>query len=336
MSFLTIKNLKKKEKDIQAYLANRNKIKTDFTNKKIFDYELKYETDKLFEPVTNTLNKTNEIVLLNQKKIGDFQTINNTQKQQKELPAILPQLPQNKILALPEPLIPQPIKLPEPLVPQVVNNVPNTIKVGKLISTYLSNTHDRSAAGYSIKYRQKENKFSIGNAYINFNDNSLTIRGKTYTGTTGLMELLTKSNPDMNKVIEEDLANYKQILDDTNAIYTNFDKKNRPLPFNNSLKYKIIRDKLFPEILKSASTSNILNISNTSSNSNSGSGMCNTPLVLPSDPNDLVDQLKLSVSSFNAGNNGEYNRINSILDLLHKNKIISIDRYKKIYNNIFS
>lgn len=337
MSFLTIKNLKKKEKDIQSYLANRNKIKTDFANQKIFDNELKYETEKLFEPVTNTLNKTSEIVLLNQKKINDFTSINQAQNPKKLL--AITQQPQLSITPQQQPITLQPQStqptLPTPLKPQIVHPV----KVGKLISTYLSDNTDRSTAGYSIKYRSAENKFSIGNSYIGIHENTLNIRRKTYTGTTGLMELLTKANPDMNKIIEEDLVNYKQILDDTNAIYTGFDRKNRVIPFNNSSKFKLIRDKLFPEILKSTSSNlNILDPLNTSNTSNtfntSGNGI--TEIILSSNPNDLVDQLKLSVSSFNAGNNGEYNRINSILDLLYKKDIIGIDKYKKIYSNIFS
>lgn len=307
MSFLTINNLKNKEKEMKQYLENRNKIKNDFTNQKLFNYELKEEKEKLFEPVTNTLNKNSQVLLMNQKRLTDFQNINqsNVMKEIKSLkqPRLLPYTPSPlpKLPALPEPI--KPVQAPQP------------IKVSQLISSYLSDGNNKSTAGYSIRYHPDKNKFSIGNSYIQIRENTLIVKNNEFNATEGLMELLVRSTPDMSKIDEDDLKSYKQILDDTNAIYIGFDKLNRVIPFNNGSKYKLLREKLFPEILKKTGGS---------------------IEFLPSDPNELVNQLKLSVSSFQAGNNGEYNRINSIIDSLLKTNIISNQDSITILKNLFN
>lgn len=50
--------------------------------------------------------------------------------------------------------------------------------------------------------------------------------------------------------------------------------------------------------------------------------------------NSLIDQLRLSVASFKAGNNGEFNRINSILDELLKMKIFKERELRNVYKTI--
>lgn len=79
----------------------------------------------------------------------------------------------------------------------------------------------------------------------------------------------------------------------------------------------IIRDKLFPNTIKKSGGN--LNVT-----------------FLPSDPKELVKQLQLSLASYNAGNNGEFNKINAILDGLLKMKTITKNDYIKIHKNIFS
>ena len=56
---------------------------------------------------------------------------------------------------------------------------------------------------------------------------------------------------------------------------------------------------------------------------------------LSNDPVALLNQLKLSLASKSAGNNGEYNKINAILDELLRQKIISKTDFIKIHRNIF-
>ena len=193
---------------------------------------------------------------------------------------------------------------------------PKHIQVSKLIQSYLSDNDDRSTAGYSIKYNPTNNLYTIGNSDIKFDNNSLEIAGKKYNATEGLMELLTKKDPDLELCIDEDYEDYKEILEKTNAIYQGFKPESKKVNSDRSKKWSIITNKLFPHLFKKSGGK--LNIT-----------------FLPSDPKSLIDQLRLSLASYTAGNNGEYNKINSILDQLLKQKILTKNDYIKIIRNYF-
>jgi hypothetical protein len=189
-----------------------------------------------------------------------------------------------------------------------------------LIKNYLSDPNDKSNAGYSIKYDATKRQYTIGNQGIKFDNNVMEIAGHPYEATEGLMILLTKKHLDMDKIIGEDKEDYKRILIDTNALYQTFDPNiSKRLNSDSSEKWKFISTELFPDLVKKKGGT---------------IGDKNTTF-LPSDPNSLINQLQLSIASYTAGNNGEYNKINSILDELLKQKIITKNEYEKIIRNIF-
>lgn len=324
MSFQEIKNIKNKDKLIKDYLATRHKIKNDFENEKIFDYEMREETEKLFKPVTSNLNKNNELVVINNKNTENL--INKLENNQSNVMSELKALKQPKLIPFtPNKQLPietnvntsQNKGLPPPLIPEKANKT----TVSHLIASYLKDKN-RTENGYSIRYHSDKDRYSIGNQYIMFNGNQIVFKNKKYDATEGLMELMTKPTPIESKISETDFQHYKQILSDTNAMYVGFQTENMLVPFNKSLKYKLIKEKLFPNLFNK-----------NFSESTSGQGCSN--IILPSNPNQLVDQLKLSVSSYQAGNNGEFNRINAILDSLLKMNIISNCEFNKIYKNVF-
>jgi hypothetical protein len=195
--------------------------------------------------------------------------------------------------------------------------------VSDLIKNYLSDNtpKERSNAGYSIRYDTTKKQHTIGNQVIKFDNDFMEIAGHRYEATEGLMELLTKKDPDKSKVYEEDKEDYKRILIDTNALYQNFDPNiSKKLNSDSSEKWKFISTELFPNLVKKKGGT---------------IGDKNTTF-LPSDPNSLINQLQLSIASYTAGNNGEYNKIHSILDELLKQKVITKNEYEKIIRNIFS
>ena len=282
--------------EIKEYLTNRNKIKTDFMNKKINDNEFREERNKFFEPLLNTNNNNESLKPSTQK-------------------SLIPISPAPKLLSLPS--TSKTLSNSTTTSNSSMESVQRNTKISAIIATYLSDSTDRSQAGYSLKYHPEKKIFSIGNSVVNFIDSNIVVKGKEYVGTVGLMELLTKSNPNVNKIIQYDYDSYKEILTKTNAIYYNFDpSKNKLITFNRSGKFKIIKEKLFPDLFHTSI----------------GDGL---QLILSSDPNELVEQLKLSIPSYIAGNTGEYNRINAILDSLLKNNYIDIQVYKNILTSLF-
>jgi hypothetical protein len=283
--FLSIDDPKKRDQIVDDFLKTRRNIKQNFEQEKQFKIGYREETEKLFKPITESIGEQNIVHKKELSTLGEKLTHNQGKIYQK-----LNQIP---ALTGPKPLL-----------------------VSKLIQSYLSDTDDRSKAGYSIRFDTNTNQYTIGNSVIKFDNNTIEIAGKKYEATAGLMELLTKKDPNEDICIEEDYEDYKEILEKTSAIYQGFNRESNKVNSDKSEKWKLIKT-LLPHLFKKSG------------------GKLNTTF-LPSDPKSLVDQLHLSLASYHAGNDGEYNKINVILDELVKQKIITKNDYIKIHRNVFS
>ena len=288
--FLSIKNPKKREQEVKDFLKTRKNIKHNFEQEKQLKMGFREETEKLFKPITESITEQNTVHKRELNAIGD-KLISN----------------QGKIYK----------KIIQPLAITGSDTKAQNIQVSELIQRYLSDFKKRSNAIYSIKHNPVTNVFSIGNSVINFDNNFIEIAGKKYNATEGLMELLTKTDPESEIFTDQDVKDYKEILEKTNAIFQNADPSSKRLASDRSAKWVIISEKLFPNRIKKSGGN--LNVT-----------------FLPSDPKELVNQLQLSLASYSAGNNGEFNKINAILDGLLKMKTITKNDYIKIHKNIFS
>src|SRR5882724_4751094 len=282
--FVKILNPLERDKIVNDFLRKRKQIRHDLQQEKLNRLGYQEETEKLFRPITSRLKdpETNKIL----DRISDNE----------------------KLIASNQAKIYQRLSKPPALTGSP------TISVSNLIQQYLSSNEDRSSGGHSIRYNPNENIYTIGNSKINFNENVLEIAGKRYEATKGLMELLTKKDPNTELCFEDDYVDYKQILMSTNALYRNFDASTRRVNADRSKKWDLITTQLFPNLIKKKGGK--LNI-----------------VLLPSDPTDLIESLRLSFSSYKAGNNAEFNKIHSILDQLVKKKIITANQYLKIIQN---
>ena len=269
---------KNREKMIKEFLNTRKTIKEQQQKEKEVKQGFEESAERLFQPITKSLNES-------QAKIAD--TEKNIVSNQKVLYKAIVTPPGQTIPAI------QP---------------PPKILVSKLIQDYLSDSEDRSTAGYSIRYNTKDKAYTIGNSKISFHNNEMNIAGKMYNATKGLMELLTKKDPDTDEIMEEDYQDYKQILNDTSAIYFNFDSKTSRLIGDRSEKWRMITDLM--GLKKRGAGADVI--------------------YLPENNDELVDMLRLSMASYLAGNNGETNRVHAILDQLVKRKLLTKLQYYKI------
>ena len=280
-------NIHQRDKMMKDFLNTRQKIKERELKEKEQQQGFEERSEKLFKPLTKSLNENVENLQMKiESKIGD------TEKQ----------------LASNQKTIFKAINQAQSTIP-AIKPTPQ-ISVSKLIQEYLSSSDDRSNAGYSIRYNTKIQAYTIGDSKISFHNNDMNIAGKIYNATKGLMELLTKKDPDTDDIIDEDYDDYKNILIDTNAIYHNFDKATNRKIGDKSEKWKII--------------SKLLSIEKR------GDGIKLKTIILPENNDELIDMLKLSLASHHSGNNGEYNKIHAILDRLLKNKIITRYQYIEI------
>jgi hypothetical protein len=190
--FIQIDDPKKRDKIVEDFLKTRKNIKQNFEQDRISNIGFREETQKLFKPITESITKQKASQKENMTILAHNQ--GKIFQKLKELPA-------------------------------------KFITENELIKRYLNDPKGKSNAGYSIRFDTKTNQYTIGNQVIKFDNNFMEIAGHRYEATEGLMELLTKKDPDMDKIIEEDKEDYKRILIDTNALYQNFDPNTKKTKF---------------------------------------------------------------------------------------------------------
>ncbi|ELU04211.1 hypothetical protein CAPTEDRAFT_121441 [Capitella teleta] len=159
---------------------------------------------------------------------------------------------------------------------------------------------------YGIK--DKAGVFYIGNKEVDVKGDNIVVGDDEYEGTPGLWELIVMAKPDENKYTSDDLGNYAKIMIDTKALTKgkdNVPKANRGWKWNNLLK-EIWNDR----------------------DHYKGEGV--TTIVIPSDPNTLLERLDLLMASKAAGNTGARNEIVSICDELKRQNVITPNEYKKL------
>ena len=103
----------------------------------------------------------------------------------------------------------------------------------------------------------------------------------------------------------------------TNAIYKDNDtSNNRGKSTNNNTKWKIYLKDVWDVLKKERKPKKPV----------SGFGL----VVIPSDPNALLERVDLLLASQNAGHTGVVNELVSICDELKRQKVINADDYKKL------
>lgn len=155
-------------------------------------------------------------------------------------------------------------------------------------------------------FRKVDGKLFIGNSEAKIIDDVIYVQDKNYKVTPGLLELLFKKVPDLQVIESEDKIKYGLILNITNAHRRDF-SPNGQIKGDRSFKYTSIVSKIF--------------------STKSGSGINKTvsqdiDYIHWDDPNELVDRLRLLISSKNAGHTGHDNEIISIIEELKEAKII--------------
>ena len=192
----------------------------------------------------------------------------------------------------------------------------SSMKLGEVAKHYLkmytSNTiSNKNQMDKSFGVQLKEGKFFIGREPIMINNDDIIIGDKLFRGTTGLWELITKLEPDATLYNDEDYKNYRQILIDTNAIGSD-SNPNKPKASRGE-KYRKIIKPLWKEIVFRR-------------RGKKGNGV----IILPSDPNALIERFTLSVAAGHAGNKGSRNEAVSICDELLRQHVIDKDEYKSM------
>ena len=333
MSFIKIKDPRKREELIKDFIETRKRIKDNFIARKVGEIEYQTGLSKLFKPVTETQKATAKEITEAQKATAE--------RIEKGL------LPIKEGI---ESLTMLPIETGE-TIPTIKYTEEEKTELGDYAADGLTKTHGRKATQSDIiPVDAKNGIYKIGNTPIKIKKDDLYFKNIEIKGTSGLWELLTSPDiPDKKKYGAVDLRDYIIIMFATNATRQGFNKDNRRISGNDKMN-KFIKpfviameeggeDKLINEINKhfglkdkdkedkeDEEDENGFNLFDDPTPGTSGDGL----KFLPTDPNALIDRFDLLFSSKKAGHTGVKNEIVAILDELKRQKVINVNEYKKL------
>ena len=200
-------------------------------------------------------------------------------------------------------------KLPEAIQPLgEASGKERPIALGEIAEEYLKDPNRDTTFGI----RNVEGLYYIGNKQATIMNNNILIGGEKFVGTSGLWELLMSEKPyDFN---ENDYYEYAKLLVKTNALHRG-NNPNNPYPkASRSDKWNLIKNIWVKreDIKKTGEYK--------------GEGV----VVIPSDPNALLERLELLLASQEAGHTGVRNELVSICDELKRQGVLDTDSYKKL------
>ena len=187
--------------------------------------------------------------------------------------------------------------------------------VGEIAISYLKIPEHKRDTTFGI--RKVNGDHYIGNEHVIIKDDDIILvkDGDRFTGTHGLWRLITSKNPDLDKMKWDKLdeENYVRLIEKTYVLHRGNDpnnphaKSSKGKKWNNILNY-IWHTGKFPE------------------KGYEGEGV----VVIPCDPNALLERLDLLLASQEAGHTGVRNELVSICDELKRQDVLDTKAYKKL------
>ena len=312
MSFIKVKDPRKREELIRDFIETRKRIKDNFVARKVGESEYQTGLTKLFKPVTETQKATAKEITEAQKATAEKIT--------------------SELLPIKEGIERLPLKLFKEVFPSLGFKESDITKLGPLAVNALIEAFTKEGVDRSYGIYAKNKKLFMGNKEISIKDNDITLEGEVYKGTPGLWELITSKNP--INYTDEDKDIYKQLLLRSNTIFRGHKPKSTYPKSSRSLKWLNIISPFWEEIKTQreyeAKTDEEDEYQEFEEEYTlfppKGTGL----KILPSDPNALIDRFDLLFSSKKAGHTGVRNEIVSILDELKRQGVIKTNEYKKL------
>ena len=315
MSFIKVKDPRKREELIRDFIETRKRIKDNFIAKKVGEAEYQTGLTKLFKPVTETQKATAKEITEAQKATAEKFT--------------------QELLPIKEGIEELPTKLFRKVFPSIELKTSDIMNLGPLAVNTLLQAFTKKNIDLAFGLYAQEGKFKIGNKEVNIEDNDIKIDNTIFEGTPGFWELITSKNPNPDNYTGEDLDKYRQLLLLTNAIYRDNNPDNNNPKSSKSTKWKNIIKPIWEQIKKQKEEEEeeeeeyeeeYEEAATIPFTPTKGTGL----KILPSDPNALIDRFDLLFSSQKAGHTGVRNEIVSILEELKRQGVLKTNEYKKL------
>ena len=304
MSFLKISDPLKRDSIVKEYLELKKNIRNNLLSERIGESELQTSLSKFYKPITETQKATTREITEGLKPIREGI---------EKLPDI--------------------VKATEEKEEEEEEDEEDE-RVGEIARTYLNKQFRDTTFGI----RKEKGDHYIGNTHVIVRDNNIYIKntGEKFEGTPGLWELITSRDPvDFN---EKDRDEYEKLTIRTNTLHRYDDPRNPHPKANRSDKWKYIlgptwyKKQGFSEedAFRMAKDKNyrkrLIKKIHKIRSEYEGEGV----VVIPSDPNALLERLDLLLASQEAGHTGVRNELVSICDELKRQGVLDMKAYKKL------
>ena len=296
MSFLKINDPLKRDAIVKEYLELKKNIKDNLLSERIGEQQLQTDLSKFYKPITETQKATTREITEGLKPIREG--IDN-------IPDII--LGRDAIKEYEKELEEE---------EEEEEEEDDEELVGEIAYEFLNKPFSDKTFGI----RKEKGDHYIGNQHVIIKDNNIFLPkyNERFEGTAGLWELIMSKNP--KNFTDKDYDDYDDLMVMTNALHRNNDEDNPHPKGSGSTKWKKLLSPIwfrkkggiftFPKKKEGYQ----------------GEGV----VVIPSDPNALLERLDLLLASQEAGHTGVRNELVSICDELKRQGVLDTKAYKKL------
>ena len=290
MSFLKISDPVKRDLIVKEYLELKKNIRDNLLSERTGEQQLQTDLSKIFKPITETQKATAREIMEDLKPIKEG----------------IENLPQ----AITFPAYPsiQAVEGEETIIPPYF--------IGDIAQSFLRKFITKNEADRTYGIYDKNGQLYIGKKKVYIKENDIMVKdGEEYEGTPGLWELIVSKNPNKPNINDVDKENYARLLVKTSSIYRdNNANSNHPKGNRRGPKWKSLVKNIWTNREKYLESG----------------GERIEVIVIPSDPNALLEKLDLLLSSQEAGHTNVGNELVSICDELKRQGVLDTKTYEKI------
>ena len=298
MSFLKISDPLKRDSIVKEYLELKKKIRNNFLSERIGEQQLQTDLSKFYKPITETQKATAREITEGLKPIREG------------------------IEKLPEAIQPlgkateEEEEKEEEEEEEEKEEEEDDEAIGEIARHFLTKPDTDKIFGV----RKEKGHHYIGNKHVIIDNNDIIIskNGEKFKGTPGLWELIMSKTP--KNYTGDDRDDYEDLMIMTDALYANYDSNKNNARSSGSFKWR----RLLSPIWKSRKSG--VYMFPKKKEGYEGEGV----VVIPSDPNALLERLDLLLASKEAGHTGVRNELVSICDELKRQGVLDTKAYKKL------
>ena len=279
MSFIKIKDPRKREELVRDLIETRKRIKDNFIAKKVGESEYQTGLTKLFKPVIETQKTTAKEITEAQKTATEKITQGLLPiKEALENPIVIPPIEAGEEKKA--------IILTESLTEEEKTNL------GPIAETFLKTPWNKENLDldFGLNTQNEERKFKFGDKEVKFDGNDIVVEGERFVGTPGFWALIISKNPSPGDYTDNDKKIYKNLLIKTNAIFQGNNPENTRAKGNyRGNKWKEVINPIWQEIKPKPTRKGKGKRQEDPQPGTSGTGL----KFLSSDPNALIDRFDL-------------------------------------------